>query len=73
MKFHRGDEVEGMLCVNIDHTRQSEFGAYIRHLSVVDRSEFPKALDLALDYTWKNLYADTVRVDLYHFEHDGKL
>lgn len=74
MKFHRSDgEVEGMLCVNIDHTRQSEFGAYIRHFSVVDRTEFSKALDMALDYIWKNLYADTVRIDLYHFEHDGKL
>ena len=74
MKFsQREGQVDGMLCVNIDHTRQSEFGAYIRHLSVVDRSQFTNALNMALDYIWKNLYADTIRIDLYHFEHEGKL
>jgi len=73
MKFsQREGQVDGMLCVNIDHTRQSEFGAYIRHLSVVDRSQFANALNMALDYIWKNLYADTIRIDLYHFEHEGK-
>ena len=49
-----------------------EFGAYIRHLSVVDRTQFTHALNMALDYIWKNLYADTVRIDLYHFDHEGK-
>jgi hypothetical protein len=58
--------------VNIDHTREREFGAYIRHLSVVKRSQFPVALKMALDYIWKNLYASTTRIDLYHFEHEGK-
>ena len=73
MKFGKKDgQVDGMLCVNIDHTRQSEFGAYIRHFSVVDRSQFSVALNMALDYIWTNLYADTVRIDLYHFEHEGK-
>jgi predicted transcriptional regulator YheO len=73
MKFSKKDgQVDGMLCVNIDHTRLSEFGAYIRHFSVVDRSQFTKALEMALDYIWKNLYADNVRIDLYHFEHEGK-
>ena len=39
MKFSKKEgQVDGMLCVNIDHTRQSEFGAYIRHFSVVDRA-----------------------------------
>lgn len=28
---------------------------------------------MALDYIWKNLYANNVRLDLYHFNDEGKL
>jgi hypothetical protein len=34
---------------------------------VVKRSQLSVALNLALDYIWKNLYASTARIDLYHF------
>jgi hypothetical protein len=74
MKFSKKEgSIDGMLCVNIDHTRQSEFGAYIRHFSMVDRSQFLVGLNMALDYIWKNLYADNIRIDLYHFSNEGKL
>jgi hypothetical protein len=46
---------------------QSEFRAYIRHISVLDKSKFSDALLLATDFIWQNLYADTIRVDLHHF------
>jgi hypothetical protein len=68
LKFSKSPgSIDGMLLVNIDHTREREFGAYIRHFSVVKRSQLSVALNLALDYIWKNLYASTARIDLYHF------
>jgi hypothetical protein len=27
---------------------------------------------MALDYIWRNLYADNIRIDLYHFTTEGK-
>jgi hypothetical protein len=52
LKFTKGKEVEGLLCVNIDHNQQSEFRGYIRHLSVVDRTKYSEALQIALDFIW---------------------
>jgi predicted transcriptional regulator YheO len=69
LKFSKKrDQVDGILCVNIDHSRTNEFGAIIRHFSFIDRSRFSEALQMGLDYIWKNLYADTVRVNLFHFK-----
>jgi hypothetical protein len=74
MKFGKKlGSIDGMLCVNIDHTREREFGAYIRHFSMVDRTQFEVGLQMALEYIWTNLYADNIRIDLYHFKEDGKM
>jgi hypothetical protein len=55
LKFIKGKEVEGLLCVNIDHNQSSEFRGYIRHLSVVNRINFKESLQLAVDFIWQNL------------------
>ena len=37
IKFERNrGQVEGIACINMDHTCQTEFRAYIRHISCKD-------------------------------------
>ena len=37
IKISKSGDVDGLLCVNLDHTCQTEFRAYIRHFSMVDK------------------------------------
>ena len=68
---------EGLACINIDHTCQTEFRAYLRHISVKDKEKLTEALQLVVDFAWNNMCADTIRLDLFHFinqnEPDAKL
>lgn len=61
----------GLACLNIDHTCMTERRAYIRHISVRHREQFLDALHLVLKHAWTALKADTVRIDLYHFEDES--
>jgi len=72
LKFTSGKEIAGIVCINIDHNWQSDFRAYIRHLSVVDKSKFEEALQIAVEFIWENLYADTIRIDVFHFRPEGE-
>lgn len=58
---------EGLACINIDHTCQSEFRAYLRHISVKNKDRLPDALQLVVDFIWNNMFADSIRLDLFHF------
>ena len=49
----------------------TERRAYIRHISVRHREQFLDALHLVLKHVWTALKADTVRIDLYHFEDES--
>ena len=71
LKFTRGKEIEGFVCFNLDHTWQNDFRAYIRHISVVDKTKFEEALKIAVQFIWENLYSDTIRVDVFHFRPEG--
>ena len=44
MKLEQGGEMKGMVFFNIDHTQQTEFRAYIRHVSVLDKEQFSEAI-----------------------------
>ena len=68
LKFEKKGATAGMLLVNMDHSCQSEFRAYIRHISVTDKNDFNDALKCAVDYIWQQMYAETIRIDLYHFK-----
>jgi hypothetical protein len=68
LKICQGGETIGLLCVNIDHTNQSDFRAYIKHISVIDISKFTDVLPIVLDYIWQSMYADTIRINLHHFK-----
>ena len=57
--------------MNIDHENKAEFRAYIRHLSVVDKSKFSEVLPLVIEYAWASMYADTIRINVHHFKPEG--
>lgn len=40
LKFERNGEIKGLLLINMDHNCQTEFRAYIRHLTVIDKNDF---------------------------------
>ena len=54
--------------MNIDHENQADFRAYIRHISVIDKSKFPEILPLVIEYAWSSMYADNIRINLHHFK-----
>ena len=53
---------------NIDQTQQAEFRAYIRHITVLEKEDFGPAILAVVDFIWKELNADTIRIDLYHYK-----
>lgn len=65
---------QGVACINVDHKFTTETRAYIRHLSTRDKSRFEEALKLVLDFIWKNIDCNSIRLDLHHFNKmvDGK-
>ena len=64
-------EVEGIALINMDHTCQSEFRAYIRHITVKKRSNFNDVLAQTVEFVWKKMLADTIRIDLYHYKEEN--
>ena len=70
MKIQQGGEMKGLVFFNMDHTQQTEFRAYIRHVSVLDKDDFSPAISAIVEFIWNELNADTIRIDLYHYK-DG--
>jgi hypothetical protein len=60
-------ETVGISCINIDISCLTEFRAYIRHLSIKDKSLFKQALLLTIDFIWRFMNPDTIRLDLHHY------
>jgi hypothetical protein len=68
MKLSQDGKDLGVLCFNMDHHCQTDFRAYIKHISVKDMQIFPQALDVCLGYIWDKLQANSIRIDLYHYQ-----
>lgn len=72
LALKKGRELLGLVLINMDHTYQNDFRAYMRHISVKESDNFSLLLKLAVQFIWDNLHADTVRIDLYHYtEEEG--
>lgn len=71
LKFEKAGSTAGLLLVNMDHSCQTEFRAYIRHISVMDATDFDDALKMAVNFIWHEMYAETIRIDLYHFKDES--
>lgn len=60
-------EIVGMALFNYDHTNLGGHRAYIRHLSTLQEEIMPSALQLVIDYIWKHIPSDNIRVELFHY------
>lgn len=68
LAFKRGEnQMLGLVLINMDHTYQTDFRAYIRHISTKVKDQFPLLLQLTVDFIWENLHSDTIRIDLHHY------
>lgn len=68
MKILKGAEMVGILCFNIDHTIQTEFRGYIRHLTVNDKEHYAQVVKESANYIFNEINADTIRVDIQHYK-----
>jgi hypothetical protein len=59
-------EPQGLAVFNVDHTTQGEFRGYIRHLSTVDVTKLQKAAELVINFIWKTVYCQHIRLELFH-------
>ena len=44
---------------------------FIRHLSTIDPDHMAQALELVVDFIWKNLPCENIRVEIYHIKDEG--
>jgi len=58
----------GLACVNYDQTLPNGHRAFIRHVSVIRNELFPQALKLVIDFTWRRIYCDHIRIELFHIK-----
>jgi hypothetical protein len=59
-------ETLGVALVNVDYTAQGEYRAYIRHLTTTDAAKIQTAIDQVVEFIWKNIYCQHIRLELYH-------
>ena len=65
--YHNGKKLaHGIACVNVDQTAQSMHRAFIRHVSVIRPELFPQALKIVLDFVWRRIHCDQIRLELFH-------
>jgi hypothetical protein len=66
-KSGNGEEEFGLACINVDQTQATNQRAFIRHLSVLKLSHLKKALGIVMDFVWKKINCEHVRVEVFHF------
>lgn len=62
------DKVYGHACLNYDHTNSGGHRCYIRHLSTFDPLHLSKGLDAVVEYIWREMLCDHIRVEIYHIK-----
>ena len=60
------EKVYGIATLNYDQTMLGGHRCYIRHLSTIVPDHLGKALDSIVDYIWRNVACDHIRVELNH-------
>lgn len=60
----------GLACLNYDATYLGGHRCYIRHLSTISTAHFKQALEAVVDYIWKEILCDDIRVEIYHIKDD---
>jgi len=58
----------GLVCFNVDYTAPSMQRVFIRHISTIKAKQMDNALEVVIDYIWKNLPCDNIRFELFHIK-----
>lgn len=65
--FHEGRKMaHGLACINIDQSFASGHRAFLRHISVIRAELFPQALKLVIDFVWKRIACDHIRLEQFY-------
>lgn len=65
--YHDGKKLaHGVACINIEYNVTNGYHAFIRHLSVIRTELLDQALGLVLDFIWRKIYCDKLRVEVFH-------
>jgi hypothetical protein len=68
LKLTQGGKFAGLALTNIDHSAANEFRGYIRHISVVNFSLLQNSLEAVIDFLWRRVYCQNIRVEIYHIK-----
>ena len=67
-------EIEGLVVFNIDPRIHDRVRLNLHHVSTVAREDFSEGLKLCMEFIWRRVYCDEVRVALVHLKNaEGKL
>jgi hypothetical protein len=65
--FHEGRKMaHGLACVHIDQNHKSGHRAFLRHISVIRTELLPQALKLTVDFIWRRIQCEHIRLEQYH-------
>ena len=68
------DIVYGLACLNYDSSNLGGHRCYIRHLSTISAKHLKQGLQAVIDYIWREIQCDDIRVEIYHFKNqDGAI
>jgi hypothetical protein len=68
------DQVFGIALINYDQSALASHRCYIRSLCTIFPAHLAKALDCVVDFIWKKLNCDHIRVEINHFvDSSGKV
>lgn len=67
VSFRNGEKFgNGMVYLNVDHTFPSQHRVVIHHISTIKARELEKALELVVNFIWRNIQCDHIRFELFH-------
>jgi hypothetical protein len=58
--------MRGLLVFNQDSAEATRVNLY--HVSALDSNKLEEVLDLSLDYIWKMMHCNSIRISLHHFK-----
>jgi hypothetical protein len=61
----------GFASFNYDHTNLGGHRCFIRHLSTVNPEHMAQALELVVEFIWKNLPCENIRAEIYHIKDEA--
>lgn len=65
--YHEGRKMaHGLACVNIDQNYKQGHRAFLRHISVIRVELLPQALKLIVDFIWRRISCEHIRLEQYH-------